>query len=117
VVLRAGRRRGGNLVSLECLMEAVELRENQLAVAVVLGACVLRLRVCACFGRSSAGGWRGRCRMIGAFLVVSEVLVQASERAKGGVGGVLEVGARQQDLLIGASRGAQEGYKPGVGRV
>ena len=55
--------------------------------------------------------------MIGAFLVVSEVLVQASERAKGGVGGVLEVGARQQDLLIGASRGAQEGYKPGVGRV
>ena len=121
MVLRAGRRRGGNLVSLECLMEAVELRENQLAVAVVLGACVLRLRVCACVGRSSsASGWRGRCRLIGAFVVVQEVLVQESERAKGrGIpaGGVLEVGARQPDLLSGASKGAQEGYKPGVGRV
>ena len=110
----------GNLVALECLMEAVELRENQLAVAVVLGACVLRLRVCACVGRSSsASGWRGRCRLIGAFVVVQEVLVQASERAKGrGIpaGGVLEVGARQPDLLSGASKGAQEGYKPGVGR-
>ena len=121
VVLRAGRRRGGNLVSLECLMEAVELRENQLAVAVVLGACVLRLRVCACVGRSSsASGWRGRCLLIGTFVVVQEVLVRASERAKGrGIpaGGVLEVGARQPHLLSGASKGAQEGYKPGVGRV
>jgi len=69
LVLRAGRRRGGNLVALECLMEAVELRENQLAVAVVLGACALRLRVCACVGRSSAAsGWWGRCRLIGAFV-------------------------------------------------
>ena len=90
------------------------MRENQLAVAVVLGACALRLRVCACVGRSSAAsGWRGRCRLIGAFVVVQEVLVQASERAKGrGIpaGGVLEVGARQPDLLSGASKGAQEGY-------
>ena len=28
-----------------------------------------------------------------------------------------EVVARQPDLLSGASKGAQEGYKPGVGRV
>ena len=50
LVLRAGRRQGGNLTQIECLVEAVELRENQLAVAVVLGACALRLRVCACVG-------------------------------------------------------------------
>ncbi len=30
------------------LVEAVELRKNEFAVAVVLGAWVLRLRVCAC---------------------------------------------------------------------
>ena len=36
---------------LECLMEAVELRKKEFAVAVVLGACVLRLRVCARVGR------------------------------------------------------------------
>ena len=71
LVLRAGRRRGGNLVSLEGLVDAVELRENQLAVAVVLGACVPRLRVCACVGRSSAAsGWQGRWGLIGAVIVV-----------------------------------------------
>jgi len=53
LVLRAGRRRGGNLVALECLMDAVELRENQLADAVVLEAEGVRLR------------W-----LIGAFVVV-----------------------------------------------
>jgi len=47
-------------------VEAVELRENQLAVAVVLGACVLRLRVCARVGSSAAasdggGGWGAAC--------------------------------------------------------
>ena len=47
LVLRAGRRRGGNLTPLECLVEAVELRKDEFAVAVVLGACGLRLRVCA----------------------------------------------------------------------
>ncbi len=29
-------------------MEAVELQKDEFAVAVVLGACGLRLRVCAC---------------------------------------------------------------------
>ena len=47
LVLRAGRRRGENLTPLECLVEAVELRKDEFAVAVVLGACGLRLRVCA----------------------------------------------------------------------
>jgi hypothetical protein len=54
LVLRAGRRQEGNLTPLECLMEPVELRKNDVAVAVVLGACVLRLRVCARVGSSSA---------------------------------------------------------------
>ncbi len=48
LVLRAGRRRVGNLTPLEYLAEAVELRKDEFAVAVVLGACGLRLRVCAC---------------------------------------------------------------------
>jgi len=54
LVLRAGRRRGGNLTPLECLVEAVELRKDEFAVAVVLGACGLRLRVCACICSSAA---------------------------------------------------------------
>ena len=62
--------RVGVSARLESLVEAVELRENQLAVAVVLG-CVLRLRVCACVGHSSAAsGWRGRWGLIGAVVVV-----------------------------------------------
>ena len=40
----SGRRRGGNLTLLECLVDAVELRKDEFAVAVVLGACGLRLR-------------------------------------------------------------------------
>ena len=71
LVLRAGRRRGGNLTPLECLVEAVELREDEFAVAVVLGACVLRLRVVA---RAAACVGRRRllccCRLIGAILVL-----------------------------------------------
>jgi hypothetical protein len=66
LVLRAGRRRGGNLTPLECLVEAVELREDEFAVAVVLGACGLRLRVVA---RTAACVGRRRllccCRLIG----------------------------------------------------
>ena len=54
LVLRAGRRRVGNLTPLECLMEAVELWKDEFAVAVVLGACGLRLRVCARIGSSAA---------------------------------------------------------------
>ena len=54
LVLRAGRRRGGYLTPLECLVEAVELRKDEFAVAVVLGACGLRLRVCASVGSSVA---------------------------------------------------------------
>jgi hypothetical protein len=50
----AGRRRGANLTTLECLAEAVELRKDEFAVAVVLGACGLRLRVCACICSSAA---------------------------------------------------------------
>jgi hypothetical protein len=45
LVLRAGRRRMGNLTPLESLVEAVELRKDEFAVAIVLGACGLRLRV------------------------------------------------------------------------
>ena len=40
--------RVGNLTPLECLVEAVDLRKDEFAVVVVLGACGLRLRVCAC---------------------------------------------------------------------
>ena len=71
LVLRAGRRREGDLTPLECLLEAVELRKNEFAVAAVLGACVPRLRVCACVGRSfAASGWQGRWGLIGAVIVV-----------------------------------------------
>ncbi len=40
--------RVGNLTPLECLVEVVELQKDEFAVVVVLGACGLRLRVCAC---------------------------------------------------------------------
>jgi hypothetical protein len=46
--------------------------------------------------------------------------MQALERAEGGslpCGGVLEVIAWQPDLLSRACKSAQEGNKPGVGRV
>jgi hypothetical protein len=54
LVLRDGRRRVGNLTLIECLVEAVELRKDEFAVAVVWGACGLRLRVCACICSSDA---------------------------------------------------------------
>ena len=56
LVLRAARRRGATLTPLECLslVETGELREDECAVAVVLGACGLRLRVCASVGSSVA---------------------------------------------------------------
>ena len=38
---------GCDLTLLECLVEVVELRKNEFAIVVVLGACVLRLRICA----------------------------------------------------------------------
>jgi len=69
LLLRAVRRRVGNLTPLECLVEAVELRKDEFAVAVVWGACVLRLRVCACICSSAAActdGGAGCCRLIGA---------------------------------------------------
>jgi hypothetical protein len=73
LVLRAVRRRVGNLTPLECLVEAVELRKDEFAVAVVLGACGLRLRVCACICSSAAACRRQRglycCRLIGAVIV------------------------------------------------
>jgi hypothetical protein len=76
LVLRAGRRRVGNLTPLECLMEAVELWKDEFAVAVVLGACGLRLRVCARIGSSAAACTSRRrlglccCRLIGAVVVL-----------------------------------------------
>ncbi len=54
LVLRAGRRRVGNLTPFECLVEAVELWKDEFAVAVVLEACGLMLRVCACICSSAA---------------------------------------------------------------
>ena len=39
LVLRTVRHRVGNLTPLECLVEAVELRKNEFAIAGVLGAC------------------------------------------------------------------------------
>ena len=48
LVLRAGRLWVGNLTLLECLVEEVELWKDEFAMAVVLGACGLRLRVCNC---------------------------------------------------------------------
>ena len=54
LVLRAGRRGGGDLIPLVYLMEAVELRKNQLAVLLVLGSCGLRWLpgACSCGGAS-----------------------------------------------------------------
>ena len=72
LVLRAGRRRVGNLTPLEYLAEAVELRKDEFAVAVVLGACGLRLRVCACMQRCRLHRRRRGlccCRLIGAVIV------------------------------------------------
>jgi hypothetical protein len=47
--------------------------------------------------------------------------VQALERARGGGGiqggWIMEIVARQPDLLSRAGKGAQEGNKPGVGRT
>ena len=70
-------------------MEAVELRKNEIAVAVVLGAWALMLRVCARVGSSAAacpGRRRGQCcdRLIGAVVLLQEVLVQALESKGGG---------------------------------
>jgi hypothetical protein len=53
-------------------------------------------------------------------LEAAEVPLQALEHAEGGSipgGGVLDVVAWQPDLLSRACKGAQEGNKPGVGRV
>ncbi len=52
LVLRAGRLLVGNLTLLECLVEEVELWKDKFAMAVVLGACGLRLRVCNCIAAS-----------------------------------------------------------------
>jgi hypothetical protein len=75
LVLRAGRRRVGNLSPLECLEEAVELWKDEIAVAVVLGACGLRLQVCACIEAAlppAPDGGRGLCccRLISAVIVL-----------------------------------------------
>jgi hypothetical protein len=73
-------------------------------------------------GAACVGRLRGlyHCRLLGAVVLLQEVPVQSFERAEGGgipTGGVLEVVAWQPDLLSGTVNGAQEGNKPGVGRV
>jgi hypothetical protein len=117
LVLRAGILRGGNLTPFECLLEAVEMRKKEFAVVVVLGACVLRLRVCASVG-SKARRLRGLCccRLISAVVVLKEVLA-----LKGGgqprwrdPGGILEVVYQQPDLL---SRLVQAHVDPRFGLV
>jgi hypothetical protein len=62
-------------------VEVVELLKKEFAVAVVLGFCVLGLRVCARVGSNAAScaGRRGGlccCRLIGAVAVLQEVVVQ-----------------------------------------
>jgi hypothetical protein len=129
LVLRAGRRRG-NLTPLERLMEAVELRKSEFAVAVVLGACGLRLQVCVRVG-SSAAACAGRRRGLGCCRLICAVVVYitradvcySSDALAGREGGhprwlwILEVVARQPDLLSRAGNGAQEGNKPVIGCV
>ena len=76
LVLRAGRRRVGNLTPLECLVEAVELRKDEFAVAGVLGACRLRLRVCACIFSSAAACTKARRRRgLCCYRLISAVIV------------------------------------------
>ena len=58
--------------------------------------------------------------LLGAVVLLQEVPMQALERAEGGgipCGGVLEVVVWQPYPLSRACKGAQEGNKPGVGRV
>ncbi len=67
-------------------------------------SCSLRLLCC--------------CRLIGAIVVLYEVLVHMLELAeRGGVpcGWILEIVARQPDLLSRGGKGAEEGNKPDVG--
>ena len=77
LVLRAGRRRGGNLTPCECLVDTVELWEDEFAVAVVLGACGLRLQVLASVGSIAAA-----CRT-----PALVVLLQADQCNNSAVGG------------------------------
>jgi len=66
LVLRAGRRRGGNLTPLECLVEAVELRKDEFG---CLGSLRAEAAVCAA---ACTRRWRGLCccRLIGAVIVL-----------------------------------------------
>jgi hypothetical protein len=78
--------------------------------------------VCARVGGCAAtSGRRGLgCGLLGAVVLLQEGPMQAFERAEGGsipCVGVLDVVAWQPDLLSRACKGAQEGNKPGVGRV
>ncbi len=57
----AGRHRGGYLTLLESLV--VELQKDEFALAVVLGACGLRLRVCACICSRAAACTRLQRRL------------------------------------------------------
>jgi hypothetical protein len=47
------KKSGGKLTLFECLVESVELWKNGFAVAVVLGAWLLRLWVCVRIGSSA----------------------------------------------------------------
>ena len=105
LVLRAVRR--GDLIPLVYLMEAVELRKNQLAVLLVLGSCGLRWLpgACSC-GGASGGAWRLRelccCGLVRAFVILDQNLMEVLEHAQGGCypsRWIVEVVARQPHLV------------------
>jgi hypothetical protein len=123
MVLRAGRRRVGNLTPLEFLVEAVELRQNEFAAAVVLGACGLRLLVCARVAAAlpPADGGAG-CAAAGDRCCRSTVAVPRADVLAGRDGGHprwLDPGDRCPAArpVEQGRQGAQEGNKPGFGGV
>jgi hypothetical protein len=135
LVLRAGRRRGGNLTPLKRLVEAVELRKNEFAIAVVLKACVLRLRVCARVGLRPRWFAPALAAAPPPARTAARAVLLPADRCSRSAPGVpcadalagtegghprwldLEVVARQPDLWSRAGKGAQEGNTPGVGRT
>ena len=104
-------------------MEAVELRNNQLAIPVVLGSCRLRLLRCTSSSCCSANAGLGRlhhCWLIRAVEFLNQALVKTFERAMGRGyprRGIVELVAWQPDLLGREGKGAQKGNEPGIGSV
>ena len=106
LVLRAGRRRGGNLSPLECLVEVVELREDEFAVAVVLGLW------------AEAAGCRLRCRLRRTAALV--VLLPAGTREEPGTltqgGALLSLVRLESKTLVVQAQPAQRGSGTHQGR-